>query len=68
MGVAVARPVVGSTGETWLRWRFPSPMASSRRSGSFAGHPRYEVLDQVLPPASGRSFIGGASAWFLPLG
>ena len=58
----------GSTGETWLRWRFPSPMASSRRLGSFAGHPRYEVLDQALPPASGRSFIGGASAWFLPLG
>ena len=25
----------------------------------------FEVLDQVfLPPASGRSFIGGASAWF----
>ena len=34
VGVAVARPVVGSTGETWLRWQFPSPMASSRRSGS----------------------------------
>ena len=68
VGVAVARSVVGSTGETWFRWRFPSPMASSRRSGSFAGPPRYEVLDQVLPPASGCSFIGGASAWFLPLG
>ena len=60
VGVAVAQPVVGSTGETWLRWRFPSPMASSRRSGSFGGHPWYEVLDQVLPPASGRSFIGEA--------
>ena len=23
VGVGVARPVVGSTGETWLRWRFP---------------------------------------------
>ena len=36
--------------------------------GKFAGPPRLEVLDQILPPASGRSFIGGASAWFLPLG
>ena len=37
--------------------------------GRFPGLPRFEVLDQVfLPPASGRSFIGGASAWFfLPL-
>ena len=50
VGVAVARPVVGSTGETWLRWRFPSPMASSRRSGSFAGHPRCEVLDRFFHP------------------
>ena len=68
--VGVARPVVGSTGETWLRWRSPSPVASSRRSGGSTGLPRFEVLDQVfLPPASGRSFIGGASAWFfLPLG
>ena len=69
MGVGVARPVVGSTGETWLRWRSPSPVASSRRSGGSTGLSRFEVLDQVfLPPASGRSFIGGASAWFfLPL-
>ena len=69
VGVGVARPVVGSTGETWLRWRSPSPVASSRRSGGSTGLPRFEVLDQVfLPPASGRSFIGGASAWFfLPL-
>ena len=57
---------VGSTGETW---RSPSPVASSRRSGGSTGLPRFEILDQVfLPPASGRSFIGGASAWFfLPL-
>ena len=69
VGVGVARPVVGSTGETWLRWRSPSPVASSRRSGGSTGLPRFEVLDQVfLPPASGCSFIGGASAWFfLPL-
>ena len=69
VGVGVARPVVGSTGETWLRWRSPSPVASSRRSGGSTGLPRFEVLDQVfLPPASGRSFIGDASAWFfLPL-
>ena len=69
VGVGVARPVVGSTGETWLRWRSPSPVASSRRSGGSTGLPRFEVLDQMfLPPASGRSFIGGASAWFfLPL-
>ena len=69
VGVGVARPVVGSTGGTWLRWRSPSPVASSRRSGGSTGLPRFEVLDQVfLPPASGRSFIGGASAWFfLPL-
>ena len=69
VGVGVARPVVGSTGGSWLRWRFPSPVASSRRSGGSTGLPRFEVLDQVfLPPASGRSFIGGASAWFfLPL-
>ena len=69
VGVGVARPVVGSTGGTWLRWRYPSPVASSRRSGGSTGLPRFGVLDQVfLPPASGRSFIGGASAWFfLPL-
>ena len=69
VGVGVARPVVGSTGGSWLRWRSPSPVASSRRSGGSTGLPRFEVLDQVfLPPASGRSFIGGASAWFfLPL-
>ena len=40
VGVGVARPVVGSTGETWLRWRFPSPVASSRRPGSSTGLPR----------------------------
>ena len=69
VGVGVARPVVGSTGGSWLRWRSPSPVASSHRSGGSTGLPRFEVLDQVfLPPASGRSFIGGASAWFfLPL-
>ena len=69
VGVGVARTVVGLTGETWLRWRSPSPVASSHRSGGSTGLPRFEVLDQVfLPPASGRSFIGGASAWFfLPL-
>ena len=69
VGVGIARPVVGSTGETWLRWRSPSPVASSRRSGGSTGLPRFEVLDQVfLPPTSDRSFIGGASAWFfLPL-
>ena len=65
MGVGVARPVVGSTGETWLRWLSPSLVASSRPSGGSTGLPRFEVLDQVfLPPAFGRSFIGGASAWF----
>ena len=66
VGVSVARPVVGSTGETCHRWRFPSPVASSRRPGSSTGLPRFfEVLDQVfLTPTSGRSFIGGASAWF----
>ena len=69
VGVGVARSVVGSTGETWLRWRSPSPVASSRRLGGSTGLPRFEVLDQVfVPPASGRSFIGGASVWFfLPL-
>ena len=41
VGVGVARPVVGSTGETWLRWRFPSPVASSRRPGSSTGLPRF---------------------------
>ena len=40
VGVGVARPVVGSTGETCLRWRFPSPVASSRRPGSSTGLPR----------------------------
>ena len=66
VGVGVARPVVGSTGETCHRWRFPSPVASSRRPGGSTGLPRFfEVLDQVfLPPTFGRSFIGGASAWF----
>ena len=69
VGVAVARPVVGSTGEMWLRWRFPSPMASSRRSGSFAGHPRYEVLDRCFHPLLVAPSLEGASAWFfLPLG
>ena len=47
VGVGVARPVVGSTGETCHRWRFPSPVASSRRLGSSTGLPRFfEVLDQ----------------------
>ena len=66
VGVGVARPVVGSTGETCHRWRFPSPVASSCRPGSSTGLPRFfEVLDQVfLPPTSGRTFIGGVSAWF----
>ena len=66
VGVGVARPVVGSTSETCHRWRFPSPVASSRRPGSSTGLPRFfEVLDQVfLPSTSARSFIGGASAWF----
>ena len=41
VGVGVARPVVGSTGETCLRWRFPSPVASSRRPGSSTGLPRF---------------------------
>ena len=47
MGVGVAWPVVGSTGETWLRWQSPSPVASSCRSGGSTGLPRFEVLDQV---------------------
>ena len=66
VGVGVARPVVGSTGETWLRWRFPSPVASFSSAGKFyRSSSVFEVLDQVfLPPTSGRSFIGGASAWF----
>ena len=66
MGVSVARPLVGSTGETCHRWRFPSPVLSSRQPGSSTGLPRFfEVLEQVfLHPTSGRSFIGGASAWF----
>ena len=41
VGVGVARPVVGSTSETWLRWQFPSPVASSRRPGSSTGLPRF---------------------------
>ena len=36
--------------------------------GKFAGPPRLEVLVRILPPASGRSFIGAPSAWFLLLG
>ena len=40
VGVGVARPVVGSSGGTWLRWRSPSPVASSRRSGGSTGLPR----------------------------
>ena len=44
VGVGVARPVVGSTGETWLRWRFPSPVASSRRPGSSTGLPRFSMF------------------------
>ena len=59
-------PVVGSTGKACHRWRFPSPVVSSRRPGGSTGLPRFfEVMDQVfLPPTSGCSFIGGASAWF----
>ena len=41
VGVGVARLVVGSTGETWLGWRFPLPVASSRRPGSSTGLPRF---------------------------
>ena len=41
VGVVVARPVVGSTSETCLRWRFPSPVASSCRLGSSTGLPRF---------------------------
>ena len=41
VSVGVARPVVGSTGETWLRWRFPSPVASSRWPGSSTGLPQF---------------------------
>ena len=49
MGVSVARPVVGSTGEKCHRWQFPSPVLSSRRPGSTTGLPRvFEVLDQVF--------------------
>ena len=49
MGVGVARPVVGSTGETCHRWQFPSPVASSRRPVSSTGLLRFfEVLDQVF--------------------
>ena len=49
VGVGVAQPVVGSTGDTCHRWRFPSPVASSRRPGSSTGLPRFfEVLDQVF--------------------
>ena len=49
MGVSVARPVVGSTGVKCHRWRFPSPVLSSRRPGSTSGVPRFfEVMDQVF--------------------
>ena len=49
VGVSVARPVVGSTGEKCHRWRFPSPVPSSRRPGSSTGLPRFfEVMDQVF--------------------
>ena len=41
VGVGVARPLVGSTGETWLGWQFPSPVASFRRPGSSTGLPRF---------------------------
>ena len=41
VGVGVARSVVGSTGETCLGWRFPSPVASSRRPGSSTDLPRF---------------------------
>ena len=41
VGVGVARPVVGSTGEMWLRWWSPSPVASSRRPGDSTSLPRF---------------------------
>ena len=49
VGVSVARPVVGSTGEMCHRWRSPSPVLSSRRPGSTTGLPQgFEVMDQVF--------------------
>ena len=49
MGVSVARPVVGSTGEKCHRWWFPSPVLSSRHPGSTTGLPRFfEVMNQVF--------------------
>ena len=60
VGVGVARPVVGSTGGTWLRWRSLSPVASSRRSGGSTGLPRFEVL-VALAPETERTFAFGRS-------
>ena len=53
-------------------WRDVAQVAVPFACGLFSSAGRFyrsssvfEVLDQVfLPPASGRSFIGGASAWF----
>ena len=53
-------------------WRDMAQVAVPFACGLFSSAGRFyrsssvfEVLDQVfLPPASGRSFIGGASAWF----
>ena len=44
VGVSVARPVVGSTGEMCHRWWSPSPVLSSRRPGSTTGLPRFSRL------------------------
>ena len=69
VGVSVARPVVGATGEKCHRWRFPSPVLSSRRPRTTTGLPRVfrGYGPGFLPPTSDHSFIGGASAWFCPL-
>ena len=53
-------------------WRDVAQVAVPFACGLFSSARRFyrsslvfEVLDQVfLPPTSGRSFIGGASAWF----
>ena len=53
-------------------WRDVAPVAVPFACGLFSSAGKFyrsssvfEVLDQVsLPPTSGRSFIGGASAWF----
>ena len=65
VGVGAAQPVVGSTGETWLGW------GSLRLWPLLVGREVLPVFlgfrgsgPGFLPPTSGRSFIGGASAWF----